>query len=469
VYQPEFIEAAEALNILDKLGITRAERLSPREQARRSATGRPQERTPSTPSSSISPLGGEEPEIRIAVQESTNKMFVLATKAQHQDIAEIMKYLNQEPDELSSAIRIYPLENREPDAVAGMLEELLESEKKDVKGEKIIPGKEDAPIIVALEDIFAIAVRGSKKQHEEIELIIEQLDKRLPQVLVEAILVQVNSSGTLDLGVALQDFWGVESDRKISGISPFGISAAMGSSGIVAGTGGTIAFFDSELVYATIEALETKLDGKVVSKPRILVNDNETANITSQREEPTTETTIQAGSDTPVVSFKEYVSAGTTLSIQPNISEGEFLKLTITLNVDSFDGKGSGNIPPAKQTNSIDTIITVPDGKTIILGGLTSQNNSTTVNKIPLLGDIPLLGALFRNTSQSESEGVLYVFVRADIVRSMGPDENFEDLDRVSEPYRRKLKDSETKYNKLPLIPGIPAEAPKDGKSALDD
>ncbi|MCP4711495.1 MAG: AMP-binding protein, partial [Planctomycetes bacterium] len=155
------------------------------------------------------------------------------------------------------------------------------------------------------------------------------------------------------------------------------------------------------------------------------VNDNETGSITSERQEPTTTTTISPGSDTPIVDFKDYVSAGTTLEITPHISESDFLQLEINLTVDSFEGEGTNNVPPPKSTNVINTLVTVPNGMTIILGGLTSQNDGLTENKVPLLGDIPILGALFRNVSRSESEGVLYVFVRAEIVRK--PD--FSDLD----------------------------------------
>ena len=68
----------------------------------------------------------------------------------------------------------------------------------------------------------------------------------------------------------------------------------------------------------------------------------------------------------------------------------------ILLTVDNFEGEGSGNVPPPKTKNEIKTFVTVPDGKTIVLGGLTIQNDSTSVDKIPLLGDLPFIGPLFQ-------------------------------------------------------------------------
>ena len=174
--------------------------------------------------------------------------------------------------------------------------------------------------------------------------------------------------------------------------------------------------------------------------------------------EPTTTATTAPGSDTTIITFDEYVEAGTELTITPHISEGNFLKLTITLDVDSFDGQGSGEIPPPKSVNNVATTVTVPNGKYIVLGGLTSKTEATRVNKIPLLGDIPILGAAFRNVTRSDIENVLYVFVKANIV---GRHEEFEDLDNLSGEYRKKLRDSEINYQGQSIIPGIPEEQKK--------
>ena len=466
VYQPQYVDAAEALKIMDQLGITKTEPLRPREQARRG----PERARTATTTEAQGLLAEQEFDIRVAVQESLNKMFILATEPQHHDISELLVHIDQEPNDAVGAIQIYFLENREPEIVADMLIDLLDSDTTDVQSKTTIPGKEGAPKIYALDDIYAVAVRGSKKQHEDIQNIIAKLDKRLPEVLVEAILVQVNTSDSLDLGVTLQDTRSIGGSRNISGSSPFNIGTIAQTGSMVTSTGGAVlAYMSDDLVYATLEALQEQGDAKIVSKPRILVADNEEGTMSNTRSEPTTTTTFQTGSDVPIRDFKSYVDAGTTLTITPHISEGDFLRLEITLDVDSFDGEGSGDIPPPKSSNNLSTVVSVPDAKTIVLGGLTTQTNAIDVRKVPFLGDIPLIGAAFRSVSRSTNHGLLYVFVRANIVRSDTPETvQFEDLDRISAPYRDRLRQSENSYQHQTVIPGIPDQR-KSTPSALDD
>jgi len=228
-----------------------------------------------------------------------------------------------------------------------------------------------------------------------------------------------------------------------------------------------LAFFDDDLVFATLEALQTEGDSKITSMPRVLVNHNETGSITNQRSEPTTRTTVPAGSDTPIIEFNNYVDAGTMLEIKPLIGEGGLLELEISMDVSSFDGLGTENVPPPKTENKIATKVMVPNGKYIILGGLTSQTDSLDVNKVPILGDIPIIGALFQSVARSESEAVLYIFVRANIVQ----EEGFADLYNVTEKYKNRLRESEINYDEqsAETLPGVPDNRRKPRKALEDE
>jgi len=489
IYQPKYVGAKEVLDILDQLGITQQER---EDSGLRRGEGPERGRTiigdrggtgPSTEQPRLAGEGEviaglEEPEIRTAVQETTNRLFVLATAYQLRDIEKIMENIDTDPCDLLGEIQIYQLENQEPAFVADSLKELLHSERYEQQGDKqvFVPGKEGAPIILPLEDIFAIGVRGSAKQHRDIKKIIDTLDKRLPQVLIEAILVQVSSDDALKVGFSMKESYSVKGTggsekRGISGVSPFNIGTLTKAGKIVTGTGGTIAFFSDDFIYAALEALQEQQEARVISKPRVLVNSNQEATINSKREKPTTRTTIPAGSDTPIIEFADYVDAGTELKIKPNISEHrenadlDFLKLEITLSVNSFEGEGTENVPPPKASNSVTTSVTVPNNKIIVLGGLTTTTDATTVQKIPLLGDIPLIGALFRNVVRTENSGVLYVFLKANIVKK----ETFEDIELLTEKNTSALKDFETNYNRQSLIPGIPEQGRDKRNRALDD
>ena len=365
-------------------------------------------------------------------------------------------------------IQIYTLENRDPVFVADMLIELLESTYTETSGDANrgtrIPGAENAPIIVALEDIYAIAVRGSKKQHDDIREIIKILDKRLPSVLVEAILIQVNVDDSLDLGVSLQGDTKITTDptnpRRVSGVSPFSLGAIARTGNLVTGSGAVVAFFDDDAVFATLEALQEEGKSRIVSRPRILVNDNETGTIDSKQKKPTTKTTLPLGSDTPIIEFAGYVEAGTTLTISPHIgsNESNSLQLEIRLDVDSFEGEGSENIPPPQSTNSIETFVTVPDGMTIILGGLIREVDAVRVRKVPFFGDLPLIGAAFRSTVRSKDRGVLYVFIKAHIVGREGLDEDFQSLKELTEKAKLKLKETQIRSRPMSIFPGFPDE-----------
>jgi type II secretory pathway component GspD/PulD (secretin) len=485
VYRPQFVEAEEVRRILEDLGIIKTDR---EPTARDRATSRDlrgdERREPERPRQPISPdapdttseglrgtmllPGEEESEIRVAVQETINKIFVLATERQHIDIKEVMDHVDKKDDSGLGKIRIYPLENRDPEFVSGALTELLEATQDVQLSEdqtQRIPGVEGAPIVVSLDDIYAVAVSASEQQHKDIEKIIEELDKRLPQVLVEATLIQVSVDDTLELGISLQNDATVTGDatnpRLLSGVSPFGI-----------GKGAAVAFFDDDQVYATLEVLQSTGNSKVISKPRILVNDNESGTIDSKRSEPTTTTTIPTGSNVPIITFDGYEDAGTTLTITPHIGDlnSEILQLEIELNVDNFEGEGAGDVPPPKAINSIQTLVTIPEGKTLILGGLTRVTDSVAVNQIPILGDIPILGVLFRNTARVKDRGVLYVFVRAYIVGREGinGDADFQDLIDLSDNAKKNLERSEEMYEGQSVIPGLPDSDRRNEKNVLE-
>ncbi|MCH9023150.1 MAG: type II secretion system protein GspD [Planctomycetes bacterium] len=490
IYRPLYVEAEEARQILEDLGIIRTsgpetarERAQEYELDGANSTG-PAEQSRQAISSSQSSTrafgqepfllpGEEESEIRVAVQQDTNKLFVLATAFQHQDIKLIMEQLDMDAEDVSGEIQIFALENREPAFVASALQELLESSYVEVSDDKAarVPGKEGAPIIVPLEDIYAVAVRGTPRQREDIGKIIKILDKRLPQVLVEAILIQVSVDDSLSLGISAKQSTSVSDSRRISGISPFSLGDIVRAGSIVAGEGAVVAFFDDDFVFATLEALHKQGNSRIISKPRILVSDNNAGVIISERGEPTTSTTISPGSDTPIVTFSGYETAGTTLTITPHIGDvdSKALQLEIELSVNNFEGESSGNIPPPTSNNSIKTWVTVPDGKTIILGGLTREIDAMTQRKVPFFGDIPLIGAAFRSTTRTKDRGVLYVFVKAHIVGREGPDgETFQDLDQLTENEKYDLKRRSLQYKSLTVIPGLPDEKQSKQNDVLD-
>jgi type II secretory pathway component GspD/PulD (secretin) len=126
--------------------------------------------------------------------------------------------------------------------------------------------------------------------------------------------------------------------------------------------------------------------------------------------------------------FNGYEQAGITMQISPSISASAYLRLKIYLEVSNFIGVVNGAIPPTRVTRTIDTEINVPDGDTMVIGGIISDTKREADAKIPLLGDLPVIGWLFRDSSKSGTRTSLYFFVTPHILH----DEDFADLGELS-------------------------------------
>ena len=233
-------------------------------------------------------------------------------------------------------------------------------------------------------------------------------------------------------------------------------------------TGQTKAFYSDEKVQALLTAIQRKNYGRVLAKPKILVNDNEAGTISTIEKTYVTKTSSipvtsgGAGQDATLiqtaVDYQDY-PAGITLSIVPHISRGDFLRLDITLVRSDFN-RGttkSGERPPDTTESNIETTVTVPDGSTIILGGLLKLDQSKGGTKIPILGDIPLVGGLFRSTNNSDTQRSLYVFVKAEIIRPPDKDlaQTDDHLDQISRRNRESFEEHEREFQEYQDWPGL--------------
>jgi type II secretory pathway component GspD/PulD (secretin) len=176
-----------------------------------------------------------------------------------------------------------------------------------------------------------------------------------------------------------------------------------------------------------IRLLQENTDVNIRSTPLLLVNDNQEAQFSSLLEEPTTATS--QGTATTRISFAGFVEAGTVLRITPHVSEGNYIRVDVDLKVDNFFGQSPGpGIPPPRATNQLVTSITVPDSRTVVIGGLTTTKKTEVRRGIPLLSQIPLLGYLFSSTVEQNKTSRLFLFIRPQIM----DDVDFKDLNRIS-------------------------------------
>jgi len=279
-------------------------------------------------------------------------------------------------------------------------------------------------VITAAPDIF-----------RSLQAVIRKLDVRRAQVLVEAIIAEIAANKTDELGVQ----WFVDGSQ--SGIAPVGATSFgnPGLGGVVAssvtadtispdaagllGSGLSLGVgrFNSDTLNfgALLRALAGASAANLLSTPNIVTLDNEEAEIFVGREVsvPTGSFTQSSTSSTnPFTTFKAK-QVGIRLKVKPQINEGDAIKLDIDQTVDAITAGDAGAANLVTSQRTIKTSVLVDDGQVIVLGGLISDDESTTVQKVPLLGDIPLLGALFRYKRNVKDKTNLMVFLHPTILR----------------------------------------------------
>jgi general secretion pathway protein D len=271
---------------------------------------------------------------------------------------------------------------------------------------------------------------GQPRMLDQLGRLIAELDVKHTQVLVEAIAVSLTEGQTRSLGVELRRV-GTSGDAMFQLGSLFGLGSPDPNSGTllpVTGTGFAGVVLDPGDFSAVVRALATVNDGRTVTIPKVLVNNNETANLGSVVQSPYAST--NASDTVATTSFGGTLDAGTQITVTPPIAEGDLLILNYQVSLSSFVGEASDPaLPPPRQENSLSSIATVPDGFAVVVGGLELDTESDTVSKVPLLGDIPGLGVLFRNTSKTRSKSRFFVFLRCSVMRGT----TFEELRYMSD------------------------------------
>jgi type II secretory pathway component GspD/PulD (secretin) len=433
---------------------------------------------------SIDAPGGEESanmqEPQVSVLESTNSLLINATPFQHVRMAHLIEYVDTVARQEAIPYEIYFLENQDPEHLAEVLQKILEETVQDKEGkvEKTVRKIEDQIMIVPDKNTFSLIVYASRKNQDWISKLIKTLDKRRPQVLIDATLVEIRKNDEfnydLNLVASIPDLtqtsgqtepFMADDDTSVTDALLQSDRSQFVDFQVKSGEG--IGFYGDKHIQALLTAVQTKNYGRVLAKPKVLVNDNEKGNI------KTADTTyVATTSSVPVTSgttgtqnnmietslqYQSY-EAGITLEITPHISEGDLLRLEIALSRSDFTNT-SAEKPPDLTSSNVGTVVTVPDGSTIILGGMLKLNQSKGGSKVPILGDLPLIGGAFRSIDNSDVQSMLYIFVRAEIIRpSETVADGDEDLQRISDENREAFEQHEQEFQGYKSWPGVKAK-----------
>ena len=290
----------------------------------------------------------------------------------------------------------------------------------------------DAQVTVDINTNTIIVVAKPEVQRIYASLI-EQLDERRPQVLIEAKVVIVDTSKDFTLGVEVSgaDRTG---DKRSFAFTSFGFSEVNPVNGalqITPGLGFNGTLVDPSTADVVVRALSTHRRARVLSSPRILVNDNAEGELTSVSEVPFT--SVNASQTVATTSFAGFAEAGTTITVTPTISDDNYIQLDYIVTLNSFTGDGADGVPPPRQTNELRSRVAVPDGYTVVVGGLLNKNDVTSYRGLPWLEKIPIVRDLTGTTANSWDQTSLFVFLRPVILQ----DDKFRDLKYISDQEMR--------------------------------
>ncbi|KAB7610188.1 type II secretion system protein GspD [Amylibacter sp. SFDW26] len=336
---------------------------------------------------------------------------------------------------------IYELQNRSASDLAPVLAGLLGvasssdySSTLETTGEGAIEpvslDLENDQIQVLADDARnAIIARALKNEHQEIRRLINRLDSSAKQVLIEVTLAEVTLNDELNLGVR----WYLQSGNFTNTFSDV-------TSGAVASTfPGFSTLFTANSAQAAINALSSVTDVKVISSPTLTVLDNKEAELQIGDQVPIATRSSQSTIDpnAPIVSTIEYRDTGVIMRVKPRIGKGGRVVMEIEQEVsDVANTTTSGIDSPTIRQREIKTSVVVQNGDTLALGGIIQEQKNSTTSKVPGAGDIPLLGALFRNKSKTAARTELLILIRPTVINDVG------DSRAVTQHWREKLKNS---------------------------
>ncbi len=418
---------------------------------------------------------------RLVVDELTGTLIVTGTPSQQAAVRALIDRLESTPRSARRPVRTFVIRNRDVRELADVLRSLVQAgvldEPQGPGGrvrpiESIIPapppgstllipppvpestgllpaaGSREAPLsptqpgaspdgstpplsIAIDEGTSTLIAMGEPRLLEQLAALIQKLDVRQPQVMLEILMVSLTDGQTLNFGVELEAL-DLSGDTLWRLASLFGLTQRGGDgapSPTAAGAGLTGVVLNPGDFSVVLRALKAINDGRSLSMPKVLVGNNQQATLNSVLEQPFVSTN-STNTAVTTISFGGSSAAGTQVSIRPQIAEGDHLRLDYQISLSSFAGAAADtNVPPPKQTNNVASVATIPDGFTVVVGGIDLVNDSRTIAQVPILARIPVVGEAFKNRSKVNNRTRFYVFIRANVLRARG----FEDLKYLSE------------------------------------
>lgn len=383
--------------------------------------------------------------LKVVADKRSNNLLLIGHPATLKKVKSLVFQLDNKIETDEGNIRVYPLKNANAKKIAEVLQKVANTLKTAKKQQSTTASSTIIPDIPS----NSLVIYADQAEFPTLEAVIRKLDIERAQVFIQALIMEVRLDKSLDVGVEWQASGMTSSGNTdvvgtVGGVGSTGMPSAMtdvatsGTTGAVVGiVGGSITFGGVE--YSTfdafIKAMEQDTEIDILSNPQILTLNNEEAEIKVGEIIPTvgSTSTDSNGKETINIQYKE---VGISLKITPQINANDAIELKIDeTSSNVVEGKIGAYDQGAITTlnRSLKTKVVVDNGQTIVLGGLVSDEVTEVETKTPCLGEIPILGWLFKSRSTSTKKTNLLIFLTPQVVR------NQDDLAEVSKKAKTKV------------------------------
>ncbi|MBN1380505.1 MAG: type II secretion system secretin GspD [Deltaproteobacteria bacterium] len=398
--------------------------------------------------------------IRIVADDRTNSLIMMASESDTANIKELIDLMDREIPQAGTLLHIYRLQNANAEDLAKVLMNLPKDSKDAAqKGKSPVLSKEVN--VIPDKATNTLIITAERADYLILEDVIKKLDVPRPMVYIEALIMEVSLNKDFKLGVEwsalkdtgkITDLYTVDSAgsaipaRSGAFISSSGSGTVMpgydASTGIVSfpsgfsvgilGAGIKIGNVVFPSIGAVLQAYQTDEDVSILSTPQLLTVDNEEAEINVGENRPyltRQETTSTTSYD---YSTYEYKDVGVILKITSHINDESFVRLKVDQQVTRVVSATTSTLPVTRKRTAKTTVV-VKDGETVVIGGLVGDTTDVATYKVPCLGNIPLLGWLFKTVDRNKEKTNLFVFITPHIIR------NQEDAAVISEKKRGEV------------------------------
>jgi general secretion pathway protein D len=398
--------------------------------------------------------GVQQKVITMVADERTNTIVLLASEIDTLRIKKLVAMVDKETPRGKGKIHVYYCKNATAEELAKVLQEVPTKDAGAAKGKKAAPVVSGKVRISADKATNSLIIVADKEDYIVLEDVIKKLDIPRSMVYIEALIMEVDMSKSLSIGIDWTAFGkgsvGGKDTLIGGGFSPgFPQVGDLLQGGLTLGMltePVTIAGVTVSNITAIINAVKTDDDFRILSTPQILTTDNEEARITVGENRPfqTRSTTDTSGGT--FESF-EYRDVGKILKITPHVTEDRLVRMQINLEVTAIDQAATATTSstlPVTLKRTVDTTVIVKDEQTVVIGGLIDDTTTANESKVPALGDVPLLGWLFKNQSKETVKTNLYIFITPRVIK------NPEDAIRVYKGKKDEIdtiKEGSIKFN----------------------